>query len=208
MARREAAQVAVSPSPLLAPEPQEALPTAATPRSLQVLPTPKPAVVLPDSPAFNLARQAEQQESYNEAIRAYEEFLVANPATPYATVARARVATLRLFQSALSNARTALAEARFSEAQQRFAEALKLRPTSKLAQAGLRAAGARLTAPATNPAITPATAKQELNPEPAREIKGEVRGETREEIGEKPADPAARPRPPVAKPTPTPTPQP
>ncbi len=212
VARREAAQVAVSPSPLLAPEPQQSLPAGVTPLNLHALPTPKPAVVLPDTPALNLARQAEQQESYNEAIRAYEEFLAANPATPYATVARARAATLRLFQGALTNARAALAEARFGEAQQRFAEALKLRPTSKLAQAGWREAGARLTSAPTNPAnpanpaITPVSAKQEINPEPAREIKGEVRGETREEIGEKPPDATLRPRPPVAKPSPTPTP--
>ncbi len=208
MARGATAQVAVSPASSLAPEPQEALPTTATPPSLLVLPTPKPVVVLPDTPALNLARQAEQQESYNEAIRAYEEFLGANPATSYAAVARARVANLRMFQGALTNARTALAEARFSEAQQRFAEALKLRPTSKLAQAGWREAGARLTFISTNPAITPASAQQEINKEPAREIKGEVRGETREEIGEKTTDATSRPRPPVVKPSPTPTPTP
>jgi serine/threonine protein kinase len=214
MTRLEVAQAAGSPSPpLLAPEPQESAPTA--PRSFQVAPTPKPTLVLPDNPALNLARQAEQQESYNEAIqqesyneaiRAYEEYLVANPATPYATVARARVASLRLFQGAVAHGRTALAEARFNEAQQRFAEALKLRPTSKLAQSGWREAGARLTSSSTNPAITPASAKQEINKEPLREIKGEVRGELREETGEKPTDPASRPRLMVAKPTPTPQP--
>ena len=202
MAQLDGAQVAASP--VLAPEPQESLLTTATPRSSQVVPIPKPTTVLPDTPALNLARRAEQQESYNEAIRAYEEFLFANPATPYATVARARIATLRLFQSMLINARTAFAEARFDEAQQRFAEALKVRPTSKLAQAGWREAGARLSPSATNPAIAPATAKQEISKEPSHEIKGEVRGEVREEVTEA----GLRPRPSVAKPTPTPTPTP
>lgn len=206
MTRLEATQAAVSPAPLLAPEPQESLPAASTPRSMPSLPTPRPTVVLPDTPALNLARQAEQQESYSEAIRAYEEFLVANPATPYATVARARVATLRLFQGALNNARAAMSEARFSDAQQRFNEALRLRPTSKLALAGLREAGARLTSPVTNPAITPASVKQEINKEPAREIKGEVRSDLREEGGEKTTDPSSRPRTSVPKPTPTPQP--
>lgn len=206
MARLDVAQAVVSPS--LAPEPQDSLPTAATPRSSQVAPTPKPTVVLPDNPALNLARQAEQQESYNEAIRAYEEFLFANPATPYATVARARIASLRVFQGMLMNARTALADARFEEAQQRFAEALKARPTSKLAQAGWREAGARLTSTATNPAITPASTKQEPGKEPAREIKGEVRSDVREENSEKATEAGSRPRISVAKPTPTPTPQP
>lgn len=206
MTRLETSQSAVSPAPLLAPEPQESLPVANASRSLQSFPSPKPTVVLPDTPALNLARQAEQQESYSEAIRAYEEFLVANPATPYATVARARVATLRLFQGALTNARAAMAEARFGDAQQRFAEALKLRPASKLALSGLREAGARLAAPVTNPAITPASTKQEISKEPAREIKGEVRSDLREEVGANAADPNARPR--LSAPKPTPTPQP
>ncbi|MBI1765992.1 MAG: protein kinase [Acidobacteria bacterium] len=196
-----AQQAATTPATVLASEPAETLPAATPPRAVQTLPSPKPASAIPNTPALNLARQAEQQERYSEAIRAYEEFLAVNPSVPFAA-ARAHVANLRLFQGILTNARAALAEARFSEAQQRFAEALKLRPTSKLAQTGWREAHARLTSTANTPLISPVSVKQEINKEPARELKGEVR----EDLGEKAPDAAARPRSSLPKPTPTPQP--
>jgi len=197
-----------SPTPLLLTEASNDLApeTAQEARTLANLPAPKPSVAIPDSPLVNLARTAEQQESYNEAIRAYEEFSVANPTAPYAPIARARANNLRMFQGLLANARDAFAEARYGEAQQQFAAALKLRPTSKTAQNGWHEAGAKLAATQAGSAAAPA--------EPPRESgKGAVRNdapnpqaeESAEKVG-RAEEKAANPRPAVPKPTPPPQP--
>lgn len=203
----------VVPSTVLAPEPQDTLATApaAPTQNVLSLQAPKPLVAVPNSPVLALARQAEQRESYGEAIRAYEEFLAANPAAPYVPIARARAANLRIMQGLLSNARAAFAESRFSEARQHYAEALKLRPASSVAQAGWRDAGARLIAPGSAiPASASASAKPETQsdirpeakPESNKEAVRESKGEARDDASEKPARPAAKPTP-----SPTPIPQ-
>lgn len=186
LTRREG--VAASVAPTLAQEPAEALgtPTASTPRSLMTLPTLKPNPVIPDSPLLDLARQAEQRESYTEAIKAYEDYLLTNPAAAAAPSARTRANQLRTFQTLVATAQSALAEARYSEAQQRFSEALKLRPTSKLAQSGLREAGAKLPAAQPNALISPASTTREPGREPGKDAPREVKGEVREDAGAKP----------------------
>jgi tetratricopeptide (TPR) repeat protein len=187
---------------------------AATPRSLVNLATPKPTIPVPASPLLDQARQAEQHEQYQEAIRAYEEFASANPAVPFAAIARSRVNNLRLFTTLLTNARDAFAEARYSEAKQKFAEALKLRPTSPTAQSGLREATAKL--PAVDPAavVAPAASTREGARPAAVEPEKENNKETKTDAaGAKPeATPDKQPRSeeassrPRATPKPTPTP--
>jgi serine/threonine protein kinase len=189
----------------------------ATPRSLVNLPTPRPAIAAPASPLLDLARLAEQQEHYQEAIKAYEDFANANPAIPFAAVAKARVTNLRLLISLLTNARDAFAEARYGDAKQKFAEALKLRPASPSAQSGLKDAAAKLPAAASEAVVAPAASTREGNrpPEVGQEKEGgkETKSELRDATGNKsettsdkqPSSEEASPRTrPTPKPTPTP----
>jgi eukaryotic-like serine/threonine-protein kinase len=192
-----------TPTPLLLAESSDLLApdTGAAPRTLANLPAPKPAVAVPDSPLINLARTAEQQESYNEAIRAYEEFSVANPTAPYAAIARARANNLRAFQGLLANARDAFAEARYADAQQQFAAALKLRPTSKTAQNGWREAAAKLA-----PTQLPNPSNREAGREPEKDAgrETEKQGAVSEQ-GIRTEEKTSNTR--AAAPKPTPTPQ-
>jgi tetratricopeptide (TPR) repeat protein len=190
---------------------------SATPRSLVNLPTPRPTIPVPASPLLDQARQAEQQEHYQEAIKAYEDFVSANPAAPYTAVARTRVSNLRLFISLLGNARDAFSEARYGEAKQKFSEALKLRPTSSSAQSGLKDATAKLPAAAPAAVVAPATSTSEGTRPPAveqekesgKETKPEARdasGAKPEAIPDKPARSEETSARPSATPKPTPTP--
>lgn len=191
-----------TPTPLLLTEAAQTLAsdTALEARTLASLPAPKPAVAVPDSPLVNLARVAEQQESYNEAIRAYEEFSVANPTAPFAPIARARANNLRMFQGLLANARDAFAEARYGEAQQQFAAALKLRPTSKTAQNGWHEAGAKLAATQAAQPGAPAPAGKDSVREPEASAKPESQTDRTTRAEEKPLAPRSA----APKPTPPP----
>ncbi len=209
-------QAVASPAPgdTITPTPvaTDDLAQHATPRSLFNLPTPKTATV-PASPLLNQARIAEQQERYTEAIKAYEDFVQANSATPFAAVARARVTNLRLFVNLLTNARAALTEAHYDEARQKFGEALKLRPASPSAQSGLREAIAKLPAAAPAAVVAPAASTREGNRPPEVEQEKENKNELRDAPGTKSEttpdkqprseESSARPRT-TPKPTPTP----
>jgi serine/threonine-protein kinase len=204
-------QAAASPAPgdMTTPTP---VPTAdpaqhATPRSLVNLPTPRPTIAVPTSPLLDQARLAEQQEHYQEAIKAYEDYAQANPTAPFAAVVRSRVSNLRLFNALLTNARAAFTEARYDEAKQKFGEALKLRPTSLSAQSGLREAAAKLPAPAVAPAAStregnrpPAVEQEKENKSDAPGTKAEATTPDKQPRSEEaPARPRSTP-----KPTPTP----
>lgn len=199
-----------TPTPLLLTEPPELLmaENVAASRAVANLPAAKPTIAIPEVPLIHLARMAEQQESYTEAIRAYEEFSVANPTAPYSSIARARANNLRTFQGLLANGRDAFAEARYSDAQQQFAAALKLRPTSKTAQNGWREAAAKLPAAQPSAPLAPASPNPEAGKGTGKDAVQEAEaGAKTEPSAERPPraeEKIAAPRLAVPKPTPPP----
>ncbi len=91
------------------------------------------------------ARIAEEQERYADAIKLYDEYLNANPqASDHSAIAK-QVAELRTLNGHLRMAKFFMDKNDFADAHKDYSNALKLRPDSKLAQAGLAEANARLS---------------------------------------------------------------
>ena len=134
-----------------APLPMASLPVAAEMKLAPLL------AATPESPKLAFARQAEQQERYGEALKAYEEYAAANPNTAVANNTTGRIAALRQFQSLLNNAKSSYAAGNYDEARAQFSAAQRLRPTSRTAQAGLMESGSRIATPLTVPAMAPRT---------------------------------------------------
>lgn len=109
----------------------------------------KPKAAAPqalDNSALKRARQFEQDERYAEAIQNYEEYLRRNPIAPDARIVSDSLVALRQFQGLMTAANTAMEMRRYPAARLQYTEALKLRPTSAAARAGLTEAEAKLTA--------------------------------------------------------------
>ena len=122
-----------------------------------------------ESPKLALARQSEQQERYGEALKAYEEYAAANPNTAAANNVTGRIAALRQFQARINTAKESYAAARFDEARVQFTEALRMRPTSRLAQAGVKESDSRIATPLTVPAMAPPKTEEKRAAEETKE---------------------------------------
>ena len=122
------AATAVSPEPTLTPI---SAPTQA--------PTPAPTSSQVDARLAE-ARVAEDTEKYSDAIRLYEEYLKTN-SDPSLTQ---RVAQLKTLNGHLKIAETWMSQGDYAEARKDFDAALKIRPESKLAKAGVERAEAQL----------------------------------------------------------------
>ncbi len=117
--------------------------TDATP-SPQVMHKTKPVMPAPDNALLKQARAAEQRESYPEAIQKYEDFLRRYPTASEARSIADKLVLLRQFQGLMTAAKTAMEMRRFGVARQNYTEALKLRPESETAKAGLTEAESRI----------------------------------------------------------------
>ena len=89
------------------------------------------------------ARLAEEQERYPEAIKLFEEYLNANPQPIDSTLSK-HLADLKRFNGHMQMAKFSMDKSDFDDAREDYSNALKLRPNSKAAQAGLAEANARL----------------------------------------------------------------
>jgi hypothetical protein len=163
----------------------------ATATGHEAAPLPALPAALAESPKLTLARASEQQERYGEALKAYEEYAAANPNTAAANNIPARIASLRQFQTLLNHAKEALAASRFDEARAQYNEALKLRPQSRVAQAGVKESTSRIATPLTVPAISSPSEKRtnEENKESANPLESSKEKEpapVSEEPGAKP----------------------
>ena len=127
------------PSP--EPSPKSTTPVIATNPS--ATPALTPSVVTEDD-RLRQARAAEKLEKYRDAILQYESYLAANPDSPEAAALRGRVALLKNLNGLLVSAELEMDRKDYPAALRIFADALRLRPESKLVQAGLARAEARL----------------------------------------------------------------
>jgi tetratricopeptide (TPR) repeat protein len=89
-----------------------------------------------------LARKAEEAEQYADAIKIYEDYLKANAQAPDHATLSERVTQLKALNGHLRIAETWLSQGDYAEARKDFDAALKIRPESKLAKAGLERADA------------------------------------------------------------------
>jgi serine/threonine-protein kinase len=101
----------------------------------QTQPT-KPPTAIEDN-RLRLARAAEEKEEYKTAIQQYESYLGENAQSAEAAALRERVVTLKKVAGLLAVAETELNKEDYAAAKRDFEEVLKLRPESKLAQAGI-----------------------------------------------------------------------
>ncbi len=101
----------------------------------QIQPTKPPAAV--EDNRLRLARAAEEKEEYKTAIQQYESFLGENAQSAEAAALRERVVMLKKVAGLLSVAETELDKEDYAAAKRDFEAVLKLRPESKLAQAGI-----------------------------------------------------------------------
>ncbi len=106
--------------------------------------TPTTPVAAQENDHLKPMRDLEQQERYAEAIKLYGEYLQANSQAPDAAKISAQLTDLKKLQGLLAVADLELGKRDYEAARRDYSEALKLRPESKRAQAGLTAAEARL----------------------------------------------------------------
>jgi serine/threonine-protein kinase len=108
--------------------------------------TPTPTAAPPDA-RLQQAREAEQQERYAEAIKLFDAYLQANPQAADKAAINARIEEIKKLQGLLAVAELEIKQQDFEAARRYFAEALKLRPDSQRAQAGLKEAESKLARP-------------------------------------------------------------
>lgn len=108
--------------------------------------TTTPTAAPPDA-RLQQARDAEQEERYVEAIKLFEAYLQANPQAADKAAISARVEEIKKLQGRLTMAELEIKQQDFEAARGHFAEALKLRPDSQRAQAGLKEAEGQLARP-------------------------------------------------------------
>ncbi len=109
------------------------------------LPSPTPTTAVPQEDArLTQGREAESRERYPDAIRHYSEYLQENAQATDAAALTARVNELKKLQGLLYLADLEMRKQDYAAARLDYAEALKLRPASKRAQAGLADAESRL----------------------------------------------------------------
>ena len=90
------------------------------------------------------AREAEEAEQYPEAIRHYEEYLASSPNASDAASVTKQLTELKAFNGHLQMAKVWMDQGDFGEAKKDFTAALKARPSSKAAKAGLAAAESKV----------------------------------------------------------------
>lgn len=112
-------------------------------------PSPSPSPITSQSPSPTItqvderltrAREAEESERYADAIRLYEEYLKANSDVSLTE----KVAQLKALNGHLRIAETWMSQGDYAEARKDFDAALKIRPESKVAKAGLERAEGKL----------------------------------------------------------------
>ena len=96
-------------------------------------------------PRLRAAREAEEAEGYVEAIRLYEEYLAANPNASDASSVSKELAAIKSINGHLQMAKVWMDQGDFAEAKKDFSAALKAKPSSKVAKAGLTAAESKLS---------------------------------------------------------------
>ena len=114
-------------------------PSPSPPPSPSLSPSPSQTVAQVDE-RLTRAREAEESERYTDAIRLYEEYLKANSNASLTE----KVAQLKTLNGHLRIAETWMSQGDYAEARKDFDAALKIRPESKVAKAGLERAEARL----------------------------------------------------------------
>jgi serine/threonine-protein kinase len=97
----------------------------------------------PEDGRVRAAKEAVDDERYGEAIKLYEEYLSSNPPGDTAPIAR-RLSELKAFNGHLQMAKVWMDKGDFAEARKDYAAAVKVRPESQIARAGLAAAEAKL----------------------------------------------------------------
>ena len=93
---------------------------------------------------LELAREADKQGKFNQAISLYEDYLRDAADSPEQVAAKAQADKLKQFVSHLNAARAALNRQDYSSARKNYAEALKLRPYSKMVQNALAQAESKM----------------------------------------------------------------
>jgi serine/threonine-protein kinase len=120
--------------------------TASSPAAPSPAQTTGASPAAPEDARLQQGREAEAQERYADAIKGYAEYLQQNAQAPDAATLQTRVDQLKKLQGLLNLADVEMKNRDYSAAKLDYAEALKLRPDSRLAQAGLAAAESRRTA--------------------------------------------------------------
>ena len=93
---------------------------------------------------FKLAQSLEQRESYDEAIKVYEDYLGRNPLAPDANIVASYLNELRKMQGALNLADSAMSARMYPVAKKHYLRALTLRPNSRRANDGLAEAETKI----------------------------------------------------------------
>src|SRR5262249_15450439 len=87
--------------------------------------------------SFKLAQKFEQQEQYDEAIKAYEDHLARNPNSPDANMITSYLTELKQVQASLNIADSAMVKRWYQVAKRQYTHVLDLRPNSQRAKKGL-----------------------------------------------------------------------
>lgn len=108
------------------------------------------------------ARDADQNGRFDQALRLYDDYLGRGEAAAEARDVAIYVVKLRRFINHLETARQAYDRQDYARARAAYADALKLRPYSGFARAGLEDAEMKLSAPDHTPAVRPPVPPDEL----------------------------------------------
>jgi serine/threonine protein kinase len=108
------------------------------------------------------ARDADQNGRFDQALRLYDEYLGRGEVAAEARDVAIYVVKLRRFINHLETARQAYDRQDYARARAAYADALKLRPYSGFARAGLEDAEMKLSAPDNTPAVRPPVPPDEL----------------------------------------------
>lgn len=103
-------------------------------------PTLTPTPAAQEDPRLKRAREAEAEERYRDAIILYNEYAAANALAPRTKEIQAHSTKLGEFYGLVNMGEFEMNKQDYAEAERNFTDALKLRPDSKLAQAGLEKA--------------------------------------------------------------------
>ncbi|HKQ78612.1 MAG TPA: protein kinase [Blastocatellia bacterium] len=189
--RAEAAKVGTA-SPTLAPS---AAPASSPIARATIKPkspaTPAPAAV--EKMNFKLAQSLEQRESYEEAIKLYEDYLDRNPLAADANIVSSYMNELRKMQIALALGDKAMSSRMYPAARKHYLRALTLRPNSQRANDGLAEAETNIKRSLPPAAKRQFPFDQQSRPEP---------GPRRDHPSDQHNPPRAQRR--ISRPTPTP----
>jgi len=93
---------------------------------------------------FKLAQSLEQRESYEEAIKVYQDYLDRNPLSADANIVSSYMDELRKMQLALALGDKAMSERMYPMARKHYLRALTFRPNSRRATEGVAEAEANI----------------------------------------------------------------